>query len=81
MPLGVTTQIGAISSDLIVRLNYQQTSQCFRCGSSSHRVKDYTISLSSSKRVTIAAINNNNSGSYNNSNNSDSVAIERPGLD
>ena len=43
MSPGVTIQIGAISSDLIICLDYRQTGQCFRCGSSSHRVKDCIV--------------------------------------
>jgi hypothetical protein len=66
----VTTSIGAISLNLIICLNYRQTGQCFRCGSSSHRVKDYIVSSSSGKRVTIAAINDDDSGSYSDSDDS-----------
>jgi hypothetical protein len=79
MPPGVTTQIGAISSDLIVRPNYRQTGQCFRCGSSSHRVKDCLKSSSSTgKRVTIAAINDDSS--IYDSDDSDGVGIERQAI-
>jgi hypothetical protein len=76
----LTPAIGAVSPSS--RLDYRQTGQCFRCGSSSHRVKNCPInsSFSSGRKVTVAAVNDDDSGTYD-SNDSDGVAIKRPEID
>ena len=74
----VTTQIGAISSNFIIRPDYRQTGQCFRCGSSSHRVKNCPISSSPGKRVTMAAVNDDSS--MDDSDDYDGVGIERQAI-
>jgi hypothetical protein len=55
--------------------DYWGLSVCFRCGSSAYKVKNYTklVSSSSSKRVTIAVVNDDDYSS-----NSDSEGYKLP---
>jgi hypothetical protein len=74
----MTTLIGATSSNLIVRPNYRQSGQCFRCGSYEHQVKNCSL-----PRVTIAAVddNDNDSRTYSDLDDSDEGCEIPPSID